>query len=38
MRAVTLLVFYTVLLVLIAPFVLLCMISGMREPLIAVGK
>jgi 1-acyl-sn-glycerol-3-phosphate acyltransferase len=38
MRAVILLVFYTVLLVLIAPFVLLCMISGMREPLIAVGK
>jgi len=38
MRAVTLLVFYAVLLVLIAPFVLLCMISGMREPLIAVGK
>lgn len=38
MRAVTLLVFYTVLLVTIAPFVLLCMISGMREPLIAVGK
>jgi 1-acyl-sn-glycerol-3-phosphate acyltransferase len=37
-RAVILLVFYTVLLVLIAPFVLLCMISGMREPLIAVGK
>ena len=37
-RAVILLVFYTVLLILIAPFVLLCMISGMREPLIAVGK
>jgi 1-acyl-sn-glycerol-3-phosphate acyltransferase len=38
MRAVILLVFYTVLLVLIAPFVLLCMISRMREPLIAVAK
>ena len=38
MRAVILLVFYAVLLVLIAPFVLLCMISGMREPIIAVGK
>jgi 1-acyl-sn-glycerol-3-phosphate acyltransferase len=38
MRAVTLLVFYAVLLVLIAPFVLICLIFGMREPLIAVGK
>jgi len=38
MRAVILLVFYTVLLILIAPFVLLCMISGMREPIIAIGK
>jgi hypothetical protein len=38
MRAIILLVFYTVPLVLIAPFVLLCMISGMREPIVAVGK
>jgi len=38
MRAVILLVFYTVLLVLIAPFVLICLIFGMREPLIAIGK
>jgi 1-acyl-sn-glycerol-3-phosphate acyltransferase len=38
MRTVLLVLFYIVLVILITPFIVFCMLTGMRDPLIAVGQ
>lgn len=38
MRTIFLVLFYIVLVILITPFILFCMLTGLRDPLIAVGQ
>jgi len=37
MRTALLVLFYTVLVIVITPFIILCMLTGLRQPLVAVG-
>ncbi|MBE3111925.1 MAG: hypothetical protein IMZ46_15710, partial [Acidobacteria bacterium] len=38
MRTVFLVLFYIVLVILITPFIVFCMLTGLRDPVIAVGQ